>query len=74
MAKNSHPEISIKFRNHLKTVRLNNKLSLRKLASKCDIENADIVRYKKGEINMSFLKIVGLAKGLEIPLKELINF
>jgi transcriptional regulator with XRE-family HTH domain len=74
MAKNTENAYLLNFGRHLSTLRKSKKLSLRKLAAKCNIEHADIVRYEKGEINMTLLTIIELAKGLEIPLKELIDF
>jgi len=62
------------FGNHLATLRKNKKLSYRKLALNCDIDHRDLQRYEKGEKNMTFLTMVELAKGLEVPLKELMDF
>jgi len=74
MAKEPNNEHLIKFGLHLKMLRKSKKLSLRKLAAKCDVEYADIARYENGFMNMTFLTLVELAKGLEVPLKELMNF
>ncbi len=74
MAKDTQKDYLTKFGLHLKTLRKNKKLSLRKLAAKCNIEHADITRYEKGEINMTLMSLVELSKGLEIPLKELMDF
>jgi transcriptional regulator with XRE-family HTH domain len=74
MAKKTENDHLKQFGLHLKMLRKSKKLSLRKLALKCDIEHADIARYEKGEINMTFLTMVELAKGLEVPLKELMDF
>jgi len=74
MAKDTSNDDLIKFGHHLQLLRKNKKLSLRKLAAKCNIEHADITRYEKGEINLTFMSLIELAKGLEIPLKELMDF
>jgi transcriptional regulator with XRE-family HTH domain len=74
MAKNTQKEYLIKFGRHLKTLRKSRKLSLRKLAAKCNIEHADITRYEKGEINPTLMSLIELSLGLEIPLKELMDF
>ena len=74
MAKNTENAYLLNFGRHLSTLRKDKKLSLRKLAAKCNIEHADIVRYEKGEINMTLLTIIELAKGLEVPVKELMDF
>jgi len=74
MAKDFQNDHLIKFGHHLQTLRKSKNLSLRKLAAKCNIEHADITRYEKGEINMTFMSLFELAKGLEVPLKELVDF
>jgi hypothetical protein len=38
------------------------------------VEYADIKRYQKGEINMTFVSMTELAKGLGVTLKELVDF
>jgi transcriptional regulator with XRE-family HTH domain len=74
MAHDTSIEYLIKFGHHLQILRKSKDLSLRKLAAKCNIEHSDIVRYEKGEINISFNSLVELSKGLEISLKELMDF
>lgn len=74
MAKENQKDYLTEFGRHLKTIRKNKKLSLRKLAAKCNIEHADITRYEKGEINLTLKSIIELSKGLEVPLKELMDF
>jgi transcriptional regulator with XRE-family HTH domain len=74
MANETQKDHLIKFGRHLQTLRKNQKLSLRKLAAKCNIEHADIKRYEKGEINPTLISLIELSKGLEIPLKELMDF
>ena len=63
-----------KFGIHLAQLRKKKNLSLRKLALNCDLEYADIQRYEKGEINMTFVTLTELAKGLDVPLSELMDF
>jgi transcriptional regulator with XRE-family HTH domain len=74
MANDSPKDELIKFGQHLKALRKGKNLSLRKLATKCNIEHSDIVRYEKGEINMTFNTLLELSKGLEIQLKELMDY
>jgi transcriptional regulator with XRE-family HTH domain len=74
MASEIHKDCLIKFGRHLQVLRRGKSLSLRKLAAKCNIDHADIVRYEKGDINMSFYSLIELSIGLEIPLKELMDF
>ena len=74
MASDNQKDNLIKFGRHLQALRKSKNLSLRKLAAKCDIEHSDIVRYENGEINMTFHTLIELSTGLEIPLKELMDF
>jgi transcriptional regulator with XRE-family HTH domain len=74
MISENQKEILARFGTHLKALRKKKKLSLRKLATNCNVEHADIKRYEDGEINPTLLTISELAKGLEIPLKELMDF
>ncbi|MFC0513112.1 helix-turn-helix domain-containing protein [Mucilaginibacter angelicae] len=74
MASETSKDYLIKFGHHLQALRKSKNLSFRKLAAKCDLEHSDIKRYEKGEINMTFSSLFELAKGLEIPLKELMDF
>ena len=62
------------FGNHLENLRKSKNLSLRKLALNCEIDHADIKKYENGERNMTFLTMVEYAKGLGIPLKDLLDF
>jgi transcriptional regulator with XRE-family HTH domain len=74
MANDTQKDYLIKFGRHLQTLRKDKKLSLRKLAAKCNVEHADITRYEKGEINLTLMSLIELSIGLEIPLKELVDF
>lgn len=67
-------DLLIKFGNHIAAIRKSKNLSLRKLATKCDIDHSDIRKYEKGEKNMTFLTMVEFSKGLEVELKVLIDF
>jgi transcriptional regulator with XRE-family HTH domain len=67
-------DILTKFGAHLEALRKQQKLSLRKLASRCDVEYADIKRYENGEINPTLITVVELAKGLGIQPKEMMDY
>jgi len=69
-----HQEILIRFGKRLEELRLKQNLSLRKLALHCNIDHADVKKYENGEINISLISITELAKGLNVPLKELMEF
>lgn len=74
MASEEQKKFLIKFGSRLLELRKNKNLSYRKLAQKCDIDHADIRKYEKGELNMTILTVVEFSKGLEVPLKELMDF
>ncbi|MBD1385891.1 helix-turn-helix transcriptional regulator [Mucilaginibacter rigui] len=74
MASENHTAHLIKFGIHLQTIRKSKNLSLRKLAAKCNIDHADIQQYEKGLINMSFNSLIELSEGLEVSLKDLMDF
>jgi len=69
-----HQEILIRFGKRLEELRKKQNLSLRKLALHCNIDHADVKKYENGEINISLISITELAKGLNIPLNELMDF
>jgi transcriptional regulator with XRE-family HTH domain len=74
MAKEINKDYFIRFGLHLKKLRKSKNLSLRRLAAKCNIEHADITRYEKGQINITMASLIELSEGLEIPLKDLMDF
>jgi ribosome-binding protein aMBF1 (putative translation factor) len=69
-----HKEILVKFGKHLESLRKKQNLSLRKLALHCNIDHADVKKYENGEFNLTLISLTELAKGLNIPLKELMDF
>lgn len=69
-----HREILIRFGKRLEELRKKQNLSLRKVALNCNIDHADVKKYENGEINISLLSIIELAKGLDVPIGELMNF
>jgi len=66
--------ILIQFGIRLKSLRQAKKLTLRKMASLCNVEYADIQRYENGKLNVTLLSIVELAKALEVEPKDLLDF
>lgn len=74
MISDSEKNNLIAFGNHLKKLRKSKNLSLRKLALNCEIDHADIKKYENGGRNMTFLTMIEFAKGLDISLKELLDF
>lgn len=74
MASEEQKDQLIKFGKHLAALRKSKNLSYRKLAQKCDIDFSDIKKYENGEFNMTFFTMIEFAKGLDIPLKEILDF
>lgn len=74
MASEEQKKFLLNFGTHLLELRKKKNLSYRKLAQKCDIDHADIRKYEKGELNMTILTMVEFSKGLDIPLKDLMDF
>lgn len=74
MAGENHKEHLKRFGEHLAALRKARNLSYRKLAQVCDIDFSDIKKYENGEINMTFSSLIELSNGLNIPLKELMDF
>jgi transcriptional regulator with XRE-family HTH domain len=62
------------FGKQVKSVRLQKKLSLRKLSQRCNIDHSDIAKYEKGEINLKLSSVYELAEGLDVHPKELFDF
>jgi transcriptional regulator with XRE-family HTH domain len=62
------------FGKQIKSIRLQKKLSLRKLSQRCNIDHSDIAKYEKGEINIKLSSIYELAKGLEVHPRYLFDF
>ena len=59
------------FGSNLKKIRKRKGLSLRALSYECSIDFSDIGKIERGEINVTLLTIVQLAKALEVPPGEL---
>ena len=63
-----------KFGEHLRKIREKKGLSLRDVASRCDLDNSNISKIENGKFNIQLSKIVELAKGLGVEAKELLDF
>ncbi|RAV28419.1 helix-turn-helix domain-containing protein [Sinomicrobium soli] len=50
------------------------KLSLRELASRCDVEHSKIAKIEKGQIRIQLPTVFELAEGLNVHPRELFNF
>lgn len=74
MAEETYQDILKQFGAHLASIRKQKKLSLRKLAINCNVDWSDIAKYERGEINISLKTVAELAKGLDVPYKQLMDF
>lgn len=74
MASEIQAETLRKFGQHFLNIRKRKKLSYRKIALKCDLDYSDISKIEKGERNISLTTLIELAKGLEVDIKELVDF
>jgi transcriptional regulator with XRE-family HTH domain len=72
--RNNYQELQGKFGIHLKRLREERGLSLRDLASKCDLDSSKISKMENGKTNLQLSSIFELAKGLEVNPKELLDF
>lgn len=67
-------EFQICFGKQIEKFRLAQKLSLRQLAQRCDLDHSDIAKYEKGEINIKLSTVYELTKGLQLSPKDLFDF
>ena len=72
--KQVNQELQEKFGDNLKKLRTDKGLSLRGLASMCDLDDSNISKIENGKVNIQLSTIFELAKGLDIEPKELLNF
>lgn len=62
------------FGSNLQKIRKRKGLSLRALSYECSIDFSDIGKIERGEINVTLLTIVQLAKALAVPPDELFRW
>lgn len=62
------------FGSNLQKIRKQKGLSLRALSYECSIDFSDIGKIERGEINVTLLTIVQLAKALAVPPDELFKW
>lgn len=63
-----------KFGQRLAELRKQKNLSLRDMASACDIDNSKIAKIEKGMINITFTTILELSRGLEVHPQQLFDY
>jgi transcriptional regulator with XRE-family HTH domain len=64
----------IEFGSNLKKIRKRKGLSLRALSYECSIDFSDIGKIERGEINVTLLTIMQLARALAVPPEELFRW
>ncbi len=74
MEANQRHEVRIQFGKHLAALRTQKGLSLRDLASRCDVDYSDINKYERGEKDLQLTTIVDLAIGLGVSPSVLMDF
>ncbi|MFC0513114.1 helix-turn-helix domain-containing protein [Mucilaginibacter angelicae] len=72
--KGNYKGLQESFGTHLKKIRESKGLSLRALASKCDLDDSQISKIENAKWDVQLSTIFELAKGLEVNPKELLDF
>lgn len=72
--KQNKTEYQISFGKQIEKLRIEQNLSYRQLAQRCDIDFSNISKIEKGEINIQLSTVLQLAKGLNVLPKELFDF
>ena len=60
--------------NRIELLRKEKGLSLRQLAQLCDIDYSDISKIEKGKTILSYVKLVEIARILEVSVEDIISF
>ena len=69
-----NPECIVAFGFHLRKAREKHGLSQQDIADKADIDKKTIQRIENGKLNPSLDTLASIAKGLNLTLKELLDF
>jgi len=62
-----------KFGRKFKEIRTAQNLSFRRLSQLCDIDYSDLSKIEKGQINVTLLTLIELAKGLGVAPRDLLD-
>jgi transcriptional regulator with XRE-family HTH domain len=65
--------IKKQFGNTVREIRLNKRLTVRKLSHQCDLDNSKLSKIENGRINISLSTLVELARGLQVNPSELLK-
>lgn len=74
MNNKDYSEIQQKFGEKVQKIRNERNLSLRAVASKCDIDDSKISKIENGKFNVKLSTILELAKGLGVSPAKLVEF
>ena len=74
MIKSDGKETLKKFGENIRRLRDIQNLSLRDVSINCNIDNGQISKIEQGQVNITLLTIVELAKGLNVAPSELMKF
>lgn len=62
------------FGTHIRSIRVSKKLTYRKMATQCNIDFSNLRKIEQGKLNVTLITILELAKGLDVPAQELLNY
>lgn len=74
MQQKDYSDLQIKFGNYVQKLRERKGLSLRDVATNCELDSSNISKIERGFFNVRLSTIVELAKGLEVHPKKLLDF
>lgn len=74
MIKSSDKDTLKKFGENLRKLRDSRKLSLRDVAINCNIDNGQISKIEQGQVNITLITLLELAKGLNVRPGYLLLF
>lgn len=74
MIKSDDKETLKKFGENIRRLRDIQNLSLRDVSINCNIDNGQISKIEQGQVNITLLTIIELAKGLNVEPFELMKF
>ena len=74
MSKELKQQFQTSFGKQLEKFRIQQGLSYRQLAQRCDLDHSVISKIEKGEVNIQIGTVMELAKGLKVHPRELFDF
>ena len=74
MNRRNKADLKEKFGKRARKIREDKNLSLRDVATNCDLDDSNISKIEHGKFNITLSTIIELAHGLEVKPKELLDF